>query len=213
LSQETKYKNEMKRFVLSFQILLVALTSMAQGFQFMGIPLEGNSSHLNQEMLKNGFTRSNPGQNDGTNIYKGSFEGEPAIAFVLYDTQTDFVFRAVALITRPSKDLILEIYQTMHGLIEARYVHSEGVKVLVEKKEKFDSLMHGRAKNPYEWKSITQQNGYEATTLMIPDPVGNILGDITIFVNESPSRDSQSTVYNLYIQYTVWKAETPSLRN
>ena len=81
----------------------------------------------------------------------------------------------------------------------------EGVKVLETKKEKFDSLMHGRAKNPYNWKTVARQNGYETTTFMIPDRTGTVLGDITLFINESPSRDSLTTDYNLFVQHTVWK--------
>ena len=196
-----------KRLALILMMIWVALGSKAQDnqFMFMGIPLEGSVSTFNQEMLKKEFTRSNPNQNDGTCIYKGSFEGEQAIVFVLYDTQTDFVYRAVTRITRASKDQILEKYQALCSQIEAQHKNSMGVSVLTEKKEKFDSLMHGRAKNPYEWKSITNQNGYETTTLMIPDQAGNIMGDITLFVNESPSHDPQSTDYNLFIQYTLWK--------
>lgn len=199
----------MKRFTLILWVLMVVLSSKAQDshLQFLGIPLEGKIATFNQEMLKKDFMRSNPGQNDGTNIYKGLFAGEQAYAFVFYDPQTDFVYRAVALITCPTKELILEKYQTMRDQIEAKYIHSVGVKVLEGKKEKFDSIMHGRAKNPYEWKNVSQQNGYETTTLMIPDDVGNILGDITVFVNEVPSRDSQSTDYKLFIQYTVWKGQ------
>ena len=198
-----------KRLALILMIIWVALGSKAQDnqFMFMGIPLESPVSTFNQEMLKKEFTRSNPNQNDGTCIYKGSFEGEQAIVFVLYDTQTDFVYRAVTRITRASKDQILEKYQALCSQIEAQHKNSMGVSVLTEKKEKFDSLMHGRAKNPYEWKSITNQNGYETTTLMIPDQAGNIMGDITLFVNESPSHDPQSTDYNLFIQYTLWKSQ------
>ena len=198
-----------KRLTLILMMIWVALGSKAQDnqFMFMGIPLEGSVSTFNQEMLKKEFTRSNPNQNDGTCIYKGSFEGEQAIVFVLYDTQTDFVYRAVTRITRASKDQILEKYQALCSQIEAQHKNSVGVSVLTEKKEKFDSLMHGRAKNPYEWKSITNQNGYETTTLMIPDQAGNIMGDITLFVNESPSHDPQSTDYNLFIQYTLWKSQ------
>lgn len=196
-----------KRLALILMMIWVALGSKAQDnqFMFMGIPLEGSVSTFNQEMLKKEFTRSNPNQNDGTCIYKGSFEGEQAIVFVLYDTQTDYVYRAVTRITRASKDQVLGKYQALCSQIEEQYKNSMGVSVLTEKKEKFDSLMHGRAKNPYEWKSITNQNGYETTTLMIPDQAGNIMGDITLFVNESPSHDPQSTDYNLFIQYTLWK--------
>ena len=50
-----------------------------------------------------------------------------------------------------------------------------------------------------------KQNGYETTTFMIPDRTGTVLGDITLFINESPSRDSLTTDYNLFVQYTVWK--------
>jgi len=188
---------------------MMALVLRGQGdcFHFVGIPIEGDISTFNQEMLKHDFTRSNPDQNEGTYIYKGTFEGEQSYVFVQYDTQTTFVYRVVALITRPSKELILEKYRTICQQVEAKYAHSEGLKVLEVKKEKFDSVMHGRAKNPYEWKCVAYQNGYETTTLMIPDHSGNILGDITIFVNESPSSDSQSTDYNLYIQHTVWKSQ------
>lgn len=202
----------MKRLGIILTMILVALNSQAQDsqFMFMGIPLEGPVSTFNQEMLKKDFTRSNPNQNDGTCIYKGSYEGEQTIVFVLYDTQTDFVYRAVTRITRASKEQVLEKYHALCSQIEAQYENCVGVGVLAEKKEKFDSLMHGRAKNPYEWKSITLQNGYETTTLMIPDQAGNIMGDITIFVNESPSRDSQSADYDLFIQYTIWKSQENS---
>ena len=197
----------MKRFAHILLVLMVALASKAQScqFLFMGIPLEGNISTFNLEMLKKDFTLGNSGQNNGTNIYKGAFEGDSAYVFVLYEPQTDFVYRAAAQISRPSKELILEKYKELRDNIERKYVHGEGVKVLETKKEKFDSLMHGRAKNPYNWKTVARQNGYETTTFMIPDRTGTVLGDITLFINESPSRDSLTTDYNLFVQHTVWK--------
>ena len=50
-----------------------------------------------------------------------------------------------------------------------------------------------------------KQNGYETTTFMIPDRTGTVLGDIILFINESPSRDSLTTDYNLFVQHTIWK--------
>ena len=197
----------MKRIALILLVVAVAMGSRAQskGIEFMGVPLEGNITTFNQALLQKDFTLSNPGQHDGTNIYKGTYEGEQAYVFVEYEPQTDFVYRAIAQISRSSKDLILEKYQTIRDLIETKYTQSEGLKVLQEKKERFDSVMHGRAKNPFEWKAVTRQNGYETATFMIPDHLGNILGDITLFINESPSRDPETTDYNLFIQYTLWK--------
>lgn len=197
----------MKRIALILLVVAVAMGSRAQseGFEFMGVPLEGDITTFNQALLQKDFTLSNPGQHDGTNIYKGTYEGEQAYGFVEYEPQTDFVYRAIAQISRSSKDLILEKYQTIRDLIETKYAQSEGLKVLQEKKERFDSVMHGRAKNPFEWKAVTRQNGYETATFMIPDHLGNILGDITLFINESPSRDPETTDYNLFIQYTLWK--------
>ena len=142
----------MKQFAHILLVLMVALASKAQSsqFQFMGIPLEGDISTFNVKMLKNDFTLGNPGQNNGTNIYKGAFEGDSAYVFVLYEPQTDFVYRAVAQISRPSKELILEKYKALRDDIEQKYVHGEGVRVLETKKEKFDSLMHGRGQEPLQ---------------------------------------------------------------
>lgn len=197
----------MKRIALILLAVALALGSMAQsnGFEFMGIPLKGDITTFNHSLLQKDFTLSNPGQHNGTNIYKGKYKGEQAFVFVEYEPQKDFVYRTIAQISRSSKDLILEKYQTMRNLIETKYAQTEGLKILQEKKERFDSVMHGRAKNPYEWKAVTRQNGYETSTFMIPDHTGNILGDITLFINESPSRDSETTNYNLFIQYTLWK--------
>ena len=166
----------MKQFAHILLVLMVALASKAQSsqFLFMGIPLEGDISTFNLEMLKNNFILGNPGQNNGTNIYKGAFEGDSAYVFVLYEPQTDFVYRAVAQISCPSKELIFEKYKALRDDIEQKYVHGEGVKVLETKKEKFDSLMHGRAKTPYNWKTVTRQNGYEIITFMIPDRTGTV---------------------------------------
>lgn len=199
----------MKRIVLLQLVLMMGLSSMAQssGFEFMGIPFEVPIASFNQEMQKFDFVLCNPDQHDGTSIYKGMFEGEQAYVFVQYEPQSKVVYRAIAQITRPTKELILERYQTLCHQTETKYADSDGLKVLQTKKERFDSVMHGRAKNPYEWKSISRQNGYESTTFMIPDSSGAIQGDITLFIKESPSRDSQTTDYNLFVQYTIWKGQ------
>lgn len=185
------------------------LPSMAQDsdFEFMGIPLEGTIATFSQEMQKVGFIQSNPDQHNGTSIYKGMFEGEQTYVFVQYEPQSDVVYRAIAQITRSSKELILERYQTLCCQTETKYADSEGLKVLQAKKERFDSVMQGRAKNPYEWKSVSRQNGYESTTFMIPDSSGTILGDVTLFIKESPSHDPQATDYNLFIQHTIWRSQ------
>ncbi len=87
----------MKRIALILLVVAVAMGSRAQseGFEFMGVPLEGTITTFNQALLQKEFTLSNPGQHDGTNIYKGTYEGEQATSSVTLPFSSTNLPRAI----------------------------------------------------------------------------------------------------------------------
>ena len=197
------------RKILILILLSIALVANAQidHFNFMGIPLDGKISSFNRELKKKGFSlEPYVGKEfDGTYIYKGIFAGNLAQVFVFYDVKTKIVYQACVVIERNSKYLVIDSYKDMCNKLEEKYINDEGVAYMRKLNREKGEQMKENGVNPFEWKLITNEDGYEATTFIIPSlKTGRFKGLIKVFVCESNIERPSSNKYKLYIRYTDW---------
>lgn len=89
----------------------------------------------------------------------------------------------------------------MRDKIEEKYSQDEVIKLLVEDAKNLEA----EGKLHFEWKHITERDGYESTMFLIPNlNIRGLQGDIRIFVSESFSDIKNSIEYNLIISYSDW---------
>ena len=186
-----------------FSILLQA---QSEHLKFMGIPLDGKISAFHKEMKKKGFSLDEiEGRKlHGIYIYNGVFAGEKSQVFVYYDDKTKIVYRAGVIITCYSKETVINKYENSRDMLEEKYSEDEGV--LYAEKIKKDSLaneiMMKLGGASFEWKVVDEEEGYEATTFLIPNIDSGLRGEIRVYVRELFSNITNSIIYNLHILYT-----------
>lgn len=208
----------MKRILFFLVLAFVVFGTNAQNahLKFMGIPLDGKISAFNKELKKKGFMLDEfAGKKiEGTYIYNGIFAGERAQVFVSYDDKTQIVYQAVVIIRRYSKESVTRAYEDMRDMLEEKYSLDEGIRLLEEMRIEYGEKMRKEGMAPFEWKHTTEEDGYEATTFLIPNLESRDLqGDIKVFVKESFSKLSYSTDYNLYIRYSDWQNDNSQRNN
>lgn len=195
-----------KEFLLILCCLFsVVLQAKTEHLKFMGIPLDGKISVFNREMQKKGFKLDDyAGKRiEGTYIYDGVFAGERARVFIDYDAKTKIVYQAAVVITLYTKESVTSKYEDMRDMLEEKYSQDESVSILERFRLEYGEKMKEEGKTPFEWKHITEEKGYEATTFFIPNLESRtLLGDIKVFVRESFSNITYSTEYNLFIRYS-----------
>lgn len=200
----------MKKILLFIFAIFVVIPVNAQDdhFKFMGIPLDGKISVFNREIQKKGFSLDNSfgKEFNGYYIYNGIFAGEDANLMVGYDDKSKTVYVATVLIKRYSKDQALRLYKEMTSMVEEKYSKDEGVRYFEDLKRRWENDSVFQSMEHFEWKGVSDKDGYEETDFIIPDLNSkSILGVISLFVSESFSNISYRTEYNLYIRYTDWK--------
>ena len=102
----------------------------------------------------------------------------------------------------------------MRDMLEEKYSQDEGVRFFENMKNEYGEKMKEEGITPFEWKHTTEEEGYEATTFLIPNlNTRDLQGDIKVFVRESFSNITYSTDYNLYIRYSDWQNDNSQRGN
>jgi hypothetical protein len=208
----------MKKVFLSILAILFTLKLVAQcpHLKFMGIPLDGKISAFNKEMQKKGFTLDKQLSKamEGVHIYNGNFAGERGQVFISFDDKTKIVYLAGVLIKHYTKQSAIKGYEDMRDMLEEKYSQDDDVRYFENMKNERGEQLKEQGITPFEWKQTSEEEGYEATTFIIPNLESrSIIGDIKVFLSESYSNVSYTTEYNLYIRYTDWQNDKSQREN
>ena len=102
----------------------------------------------------------------------------------------------------------------MRDMLEEKYSKDAGVRFFENMKIEHGDQLKEQGITPFEWKHISEKEGFEETTFIIPDLKSrSVLGDIKVFATESSSSVSYTTDYNLYIRYSDWQNDKSQREN
>jgi hypothetical protein len=207
----------MRKKLLLLSLLFVVLFAHAKSehLKFMGIPLDGKISSFNRELQKKGFVLDAfSGKEFDGYIYNGIFAGEKAQVFVYFDAKSKIVYQAAVIIKRYSKDSVIKLYEDMRDMLDEKYSQNEAVRFYENMLVEYGEEMKEEGITPFQWKRTTEEEGYEATTICLPNSERNhLLGDIKVFVRDMISNVTNSTEYYLFIKYSDWQNDNSQRKN
>lgn len=160
--------------LLSALFIMNTVNAQTEHLKFMGIPLCGNykqfESNLKMKGVKYDKAATKEANVKGCRFYNGEFSGENAEIIVYYDKETNSVYRAKALISNYSTEIINKLEDFKSRLLN-KYISAE--------------LTEG------------EQDGYKAYSFRILDKeFKNAIGYISLFIGESGFKTYLHIDYN-----------------
>lgn len=165
----------MKKIVslIVFCLMTIAMQAQDEHLKFMGIPLDGTIDQFQAKLLEKGLKVGElTAPVVGVRVFSGTFSGEKAEIFVYYNTKTNIVYRAKAVLDYPDRAT------TERKLGD--------YKAALNKKYSDCSVGHD-----------DKLDGYPSYVLVIYDEDMNSLGIIATFVSYYQYGDS----YSLHLDY------------
>lgn len=114
----------MRKALIIFSLFIVcSVSSQTEHLKFMGIPLDGRIESFQTQLERKGFKLipHNSAYPVNTRVYEGIFSGERSNVYVWYNPRTHTVYRAKAMITRESKELIRQLLDIMESKLFLKY--------------------------------------------------------------------------------------------
>ena len=126
----------MKRFITFLCCLLIAVASFAQNanqhLKFMGVPINGTIAQFQSKLVAKGCTYDKVASSTiekGCRAFNGVLVGNKVEIYVYYNTQTNIVYRAKAVVSGISEEIADQSYSKIKKLLSQKYDYmSEGTK-------------------------------------------------------------------------------------
>ncbi len=174
---------------LIFSICVFSQASATRHLKFMGIPLTGNITQFQAKLVQKGCTFDKLASRmiaSGCRAFKGDFIGNKANIYVYYDTKTKIVYRAKAVLSDLSEDIVEQKYGTIKDLLLRKYAdayYNEGVR---DEKEACALLPKREGAAP-----DVENGSWEET-----------YGEIDIYITKDEQIVNYPYYFNLHIDYT-----------
>lgn len=159
--------------------IIMAMGMQAQKqehLKFMGIPLDGTISQFQTKLAAKGIKHDVEGSKLVTGscrIFEGTFSGDKATFYVYYNSSTRIVYRAKAVVSRPTESMINEKFKEYKDLLTTKYPNVYGID--------------------------GEQEGFTSFMLIPRSSSSDLLGYISLYISKSgPSYDE---TFNLHIDY------------
>ena len=167
----------MKKAIALITVCLMALAVNAQieHLKFMGIPLDGGIASFHEQLESKGarYDRFSDQMAPGNRLYNGTFFGKDAQIFVYYDAKSLIMYRAKAVITCYSENMVIDDYYTIKKALDDKYA---------------DAIKNNGA-----------QNGFPSHLLTLYDNQSKKIGYISIYI--SGNKNIKKTEYAIHIDY------------
>lgn len=120
----------MKKYLFIIVMCLFAFNAMAQveHMKFMGIPLDGTIDTFQKKLEAKGVKYDKQTSSIipvGCRVFSGRFASEDATIFVYYDERTKVVYRAKAVLSFYSRDIVKTKYSNFKYQLEQKYPQAD----------------------------------------------------------------------------------------
>lgn len=148
-------------FLMVFFLFSVIGNAQEQHLKFMGIPLNGLISQFHVKLQNKGLRYDAEATKNlkagGCRVYTGLFAGTQSDIYVYFNTKTQNVYRAKAVMEEKNLDDVKKLFYKYKDMLDEKYETAIGEDL--------------------------EQDGYPAYDLTIFNSDDNIIGSIQLFIN------------------------------
>ncbi len=110
-------------FLLAVVMTLAAAGQTKEHMKFMGIPMGITISTFQNRLTAKGVKYDDLSKYmlNGTRMYSGMFAGQKASFYIYYDSTSKKVYRAKAVIERPDKVMIEQLFDEFYAMYQEKY--------------------------------------------------------------------------------------------
>ena len=109
-------------YALLFGILLTSCSNYIEHMDFMGIPINGTLEDFSKKLVEKGLKRVEPEDKETkSNIFEGTFSGEDAVFYVLYNERSNWVYGVSVIVFCKTLDELYEKYEYFKSSFNKKY--------------------------------------------------------------------------------------------